>query len=62
MYEQDNPKMQPEEELVEILLDFIIVSANLAKKVNKTLKLKHNVKNQRNGYGNHRAPHGSDFN
>ena len=66
MYEQDNPKMQPEEELVEILLDFIIVSANLAKKVNKTLKLKeggkHNVKNQRNGYGNHRAPHCSDFN
>ena len=40
MYEQDKPKMQPEEELVEILLDFIIVSANLAKKVNKTLKLK----------------------
>lgn len=30
--------MMPEEELVDILLDFIIVSANLEKKVNRTIK------------------------
>ena len=40
MYESENTVMTPEEELVEILLDFIIVSANLAKKVTKAMKLK----------------------
>lgn len=32
--------MSPDEELVEILLDFIIVSANLAKKISRSLKQK----------------------
>ena len=40
MYESKNTVMMPEEELVEVLLDFIIVSANLAKKVNRTIKQK----------------------
>lgn len=31
MYESDNKMMTHEEELVDILLDFIIVSTNLAK-------------------------------
>ena len=31
MYESENSVMTPEEELVDILLDFIIVAANLAK-------------------------------
>ena len=34
MYESENTVMTPEEELVEILLDFVIVSANLAKSIN----------------------------
>ena len=33
MCKSKNNVMTPEEELVEVLLDFIIVSANLAKKV-----------------------------
>ena len=40
MYESENTLMTPEEELVDLLLDFIIVSANLAKKVNRTMKQK----------------------
>ena len=40
MYEQENTKMQPEEELVDLLLDFIIVSANLAKKLKRAVKSK----------------------
>lgn len=40
MYEQKNTKMQPEEEFVDLLLDFIIVSANLAKKMKRTVKFK----------------------
>ena len=30
MYESENKMMNPDEELVDILLDFIIVAANLA--------------------------------
>ena len=59
MYENDNKMMTHEEELVDILLDFIIVSANLAKKVNRTIKQKQikeggtvNGQNQRIGTGN----------
>ena len=60
MHESDNIMvMTPEEELVDLLLDFIIVSANLAKKVNRTIKQKQikeggtvNGQNQRNGTGN----------
>ena len=40
MYESENTVMTLEEELVEILLDFIIVSANLAKSINRTIKQK----------------------
>ena len=60
MHESDNIMvMTPEEELVDLLLDFIIVSANLAKKVNRTIKQKQikeggtvNGQNQRIGTGN----------
>ena len=40
MNEHKNSTMTPAEELVDLLLDFIIVSANLAKKVTKAMKLK----------------------
>lgn len=41
MHESENTVvMTPEEELLDLLLDFIIVSANLAKKVNRTIKQK----------------------
>lgn len=60
MHKSDNiVVMTPEEELVDLLLDFIIVSANLAKKVNRTIKQKQikeggtvNGQNQRIGTGN----------
>lgn len=59
MYENDNKMMTHEEELVDILLDFIIVSANLAKSINRTIKQKQskeggivNGQNQRIGLGN----------
>ena len=59
MYESENKTMSPEEELVDILLDFIIVSANLAKSINHTLKQKQikeggnvNGQNQRIGSDN----------
>lgn len=40
MNELEKDTMTPAEELVDLLLDFIIVSANLAKKVSKAIKLK----------------------
>ena len=59
MYESENTMVTHEEELVEVLLDFIIVSANLAKSINRTIKQKQikeggTVKgqNQRTGHGN----------
>ena len=61
MYESENKTMTPEEELVDILLDFIIVAANLAKKINYAVKDKPikeggavNGQNQRIGTGNQR--------
>ena len=58
MYE-NNKMMTHEEELVDILLDFIIVSANLIKSINCTMKQKQikeggtvNGQNQRTGHGN----------
>ena len=61
MHETKNIVMTPEEELVDVLLDFIIVSATLAKKVNMTVKQKQikeggtvNGQNQRIGNGNQR--------
>ena len=40
MKEHENSTMTPAEELVDLLLDLIVVSANLAKKVTKAMKLK----------------------
>ncbi|WP_143256392.1 hypothetical protein [Anaeromassilibacillus sp. An172] len=61
MYESENTMMTQEDELVDILLDFIIVSANLAKKINQAVKQKQikegdtvNGQNQRTGHGNQR--------
>ena len=61
MHESENKTMNPDEELVDILLDFIIVAANLAKSINRSLKQKQikeggNVtgQNQRIGTGNQR--------
>ena len=61
MYENDEITMTKEDELVEVLLDFIIVAASLAKKVNlamRTKKIKEggniNGQTQRVGYGNQR--------
>lgn len=54
--------MTPEEELVEVLLDFVIVSATLAKKVTEAVREKSskegafkNVKNERIGCRNQRS-------
>jgi hypothetical protein len=67
MYETESIVMTPEEELVDVLLDFIIVSATLAKKVNMTVKQKQikeggtvNGQNQRIGNGNQRPANRSD--
>ena len=38
MYESGNAKMSQNEELVDILMDLIIVSASLAKNINRALK------------------------
>jgi len=61
MYDNDDITMTKEEEFVEVLLDFIIVAASLAKKVNlamRTKKIKEggniNGQTQRVGYGNQR--------
>lgn len=40
MKELKKSTMTPAEELVDLLLDLIVVSANLAKKVTKVMKLK----------------------
>lgn len=40
MYENNNKMMTHKEELADILLDFIIVSTNLAKSINRTIKQK----------------------
>ena len=52
---------KPEDELVEVLLDFIIVSATLAKKVTQAVREKQikegaykDVKNERTGYRDQR--------
>ncbi|WP_143436040.1 hypothetical protein [Intestinibacillus massiliensis] len=61
MHESANKMMTPEEELVDILLDFIIVAANLAKKINQAVNQKQikeggtvNGQSQRTGHGNQR--------
>lgn len=40
MHEPKEITMSLEEELYEVLLDFVIVSANLAKNINSTLKMR----------------------
>ena len=40
MNEARKDVMKPEEELVDVLLDFIIVSANLAKKITRAVREK----------------------
>jgi hypothetical protein len=40
MYDNEDITMSKDEELVEVLLDFIIVAASLAKKVNLAMKTK----------------------
>jgi len=61
MDEMRNTAMTPEEELIDVLLDFIIVAASLAKKVSQAMKEKQikeggtvNGQNQRIGHGNQR--------
>ena len=61
MDEMRNTAMTPEEELIDVLLDFIIVAASLAKKVSQAMKEKQNKEggtvngqNQRIGHGNQR--------
>ena len=62
MNEAKNKAMKPEEELVEVLLDFIIVSANLVKNICSVMRGrqsteggKGNVKNERAGYCGQRS-------
>ena len=54
-------KMNPQDELVEVLLDFIIVSVSLAKKINLAVRQKQikeggtiKGQHQRTGHGNQR--------
>ena len=61
MDEMKNTAMTPEEELIDVLLDFIIVAASLAKKVSQAMKEKQikeggtiNGQNQLIGHGNQR--------
>ena len=56
MNEAKRDALKPEEELVDVLLDFIIVAATLAKKVTQAVREKQikegacgNVKNERTG-------------
>lgn len=69
MYNSENKMTTHEEELVDILLDFIIVAANLAKKINYAVKEKQlkeggtvNGQNQRIGNGNQRPAQRSRHN
>lgn len=59
MYTYENKAVNPEEELVDILLDFIIVAVSLAKSISHAMKetqIKEggtvNGQNQRTGHGN----------
>lgn len=62
MNEAKNKMPKPEEELIDVLLDFIIVSANLAKKITLAMRdrqIKEGgneyVKNERNGHRDQRT-------
>lgn len=65
MNESEKKMIGPEQELVDLLLDFIIVAARLAKNINLAVKEKRsmeggngNGKTQRIGSGNQRPAHG----
>ena len=62
MHEYEKQTMTDDEELIDVLLDFIIVAANLSKKINRAVKHKQNriggksyVENERNGNGDYSA-------
>ena len=61
MQDSENMVMTQDQELVDVLLDFVIVAASLAKKINQAMKIKTikeggtvNGQNERIGNGNHR--------
>lgn len=61
MQDSENMVMTQDQELVDVLLDFVIVAASLAKKINQALKIKTikeggtvNGQNERIGNGNQR--------
>lgn len=61
MQDSENMVMTQDQELVDVLLDFVIVAASLAKKINQAMKIKTikeggavNGQNERIGTGNQR--------
>jgi len=61
MQDSENMMMTQDQELVDVLLDFVIVAASLAKKINQAMKIKTikeggtvNGQNERIGNGNQR--------
>lgn len=61
MQDSNNMVMTEDQELVDVLLDFVIVAASLAKKINQAMKIKTikeggtvNGQNERIGKGNQR--------
>lgn len=61
MQDSENVVMTQDQELVDVLLDFVIVAASLAKKINQAMKIKTikeggtvNGQNERIGNGNQR--------
>ena len=61
MQDSNNLVMTQDQELVDVLLDFVIVAASLAKKINQAMKIKTikeggtvNGQNERIGNGNQR--------
>lgn len=61
MQDSNNMVMAEDQELVDVLLDFVIVAASLAKKINQAMKIKTikeggtvNGQNERIGNGNQR--------
>ena len=61
MQDSNNMVMTQDQELVDVLLDFVIVAASLAKKINQAMKIKTikeggtvNGQNERIGNGNQR--------
>ena len=67
MQDSENMVMTQDQELVDVLLDFVIVAASLAKKINQAMKIKTikeggtvNGQNERIGNGNQRPANRSD--